>query len=256
VHPAGCTFFWEETELREQLEKLVALQTVDLKIQEMERVKEEIPQRMASLEEEFSKEEEKVQSERAEMEKLQKERRQKERDLDEEIDRVKKTEARVFEIKTNKEYQAVLKEIENAKKLNREREEEILEILERLEEMQKRLGKGEKSLEARRKEHQQQVAELKQKAASFAEEMAEEVRQREEREKEIPQSLLSKYRMLLEKRQGVAVARVINGVCQACNMNLRPQLYIELQKQDTLIVCPDCNRILFWENGSIKAKET
>jgi predicted nucleic acid-binding Zn-ribbon protein len=242
--------------LRNHLARLIVLQTVDIKIQEMERLKDEIPQRIALLEEIIRKGEEKVLQERTELDQLTKERRKKEKDLDEEIDRVKKTEARVFEIKTNKEYQAVLKEIENAKKLNREREEEILEILERLEEMQKRLGKGEKSLEARRKEHQRQIAELKQKAASFAEEMAEEVRQREEREKEIPQSLLSKYRMLLEKRQGVAVARVINGVCQACNMNLRPQLYIELQKQDTLIVCPNCNRILFWQNGSIKAKET
>jgi predicted nucleic acid-binding Zn-ribbon protein len=241
--------------LRAQLERLVALQIVDLKIQEMERVKEEIPQRIASLEEEFRKEEESVQAERAELEKLQKERPQKEKDLEEEIDRVKKAEARVFEIKTNKEYQAVLKEIDNAKKLNRQREEEILGILERLEDMQNHLGKGEKSLEARRREYQRRVAELKQKAASFDEEMAGEVRQREEQEKAIPQDLLSKYHMLLEKRQGVAVARVINGVCQACNMNLRPQLYIELQKQDTLIACPNCNRILFWENGSGKAKD-
>jgi hypothetical protein len=241
--------------LRAQLERLVALQIVDLKIQEMERVKEEIPQRIACLEEEFRKEEESVQAERIELEKLQKERPQKEKDLEEEIDRVKKAEARVFEIKTNKEYQAVLKEIDNAKKLNRQREEEILGILERLEDMQNHLGKGEKSLEARRREYQRQVAELKQKAASFDEEMAGEVRQREEQEKAIPQDLLSKYHMLLEKRQGVAVARVINGVCQACNMNLRPQLYIELQKQDTLIACPNCNRILFWENGSGKAKD-
>lgn len=241
--------------MRAQLERLVALQIVDLKIQEMERVKEEIPQRIASLEEEFRKEEESVQAERTELEKLQKERPQKEKDLEEEIDRVKKAEARVFEIKTNKEYQAVLKEIDNAKKLNRQREEEILGILERLEDMQNHLGKGEKSLEARRREYQRQVAELKQKAASFNEEMAGEVRQREKQEKAIPQDLLSKYHMLLEKRQGVAVARVINGACQACNMNLRPQLYIELQKQDTLIACPNCNRILFWENGSGKAKD-
>jgi hypothetical protein len=61
--------------------------------------------------------------------------------------------------------------------------------------------------------------------------------------------------MLLEKRQGIAVAPVSNGVCQACNMNLRPQLYIELQKQQTLILCPNCSRILFWENGAEKAKQ-
>ena len=242
--------------MREKMERLVALQTVDLKIQEMERAKEEIPKRLASLEEEFQKEEEKLKAERTGLEKLQKDRRQKEKDLEEEIDRVKKAEARVFEIKTNKEYQAVLKEIETAKKLNRQREEEILGILERFEEMQTQLGKHEKILEARRKEYQREAAELKQKAASFEAEMADEVRQRQAQEKEIPQELLIKYRMLSEKRQGVAVARVINGVCQACNMNLRPQLYIELQKQDTLIVCPNCNRILFWENGSGKGKDS
>jgi len=242
--------------LREKMERLLALQTVDLKIQEMERVKEEIPQRLASLEEEFKKEEEKLTAERTGLEKLQKDRRQKEKDLEEEIDRVKKGEARVFEIKTNKEYQAVLKEIETAKRLNRQREEEILGILERFEELQTQLGKHEKILEARRKEYQREVAELKQKAAAFAAEMAAEVRQRQAQEKEIPRELLIKYRMLLEKRHGVAVARVINGVCQACNMNIRPQLYIELQKQDSLIACPNCNRILFWENGSGKGKDS
>ena len=242
--------------MREQLERLVALQTVDLKIQEMERVKGEIPQRIASLEGDFRKEEEKTLGERTELERLQKQRRQKEKDLEEEVERVKKAEARVFEIKTNKEYQAVLKEIENAKKLNRQREEEILGVLERIEEMQKQLGKGEKNLETKRKEVQQQVAELELQAASFADEMAGEVQQRERREKEISPDLLSKYRRLLEKRQGVAVAKVQNGVCHACNMNLRPQLYIELQKQESLIICPNCSRILFWENGLDKAKET
>ncbi len=192
---------------------------------------------------------------RRRLEKLQKERRQKEKDLEEEIDRVKKAEARVFEIKTNKEYQAVLKEIESAKKLNRQREEEILEILEKLEEGQKRITGAEKELEEKRKEMQRQVSELKQKEASFEQEMAGEVRQKEEQEKEIPAELLSRYRMLAEKRQGVAVARVVQGVCQACHMNLRPQLYIELQKQETLIICPNCSRILFWENGSTKAKK-
>ncbi len=242
--------------MREQLEKLVILQTVDVKIQEMERAREEIPQRIAFLEEDLKKEEERVAILRAELDKLQKERRQREKDLEEEVDRVKKSEAKVFEIKTNKEYQAVMKEIESAKKLNRQREEEILAILERLEELQKNLKKTDKDLEAKKREFQEKIAELQQKAASFEAEMAVEVRQREAREKEIPSGLLSRYHVLFKRRQGLAIARVINGVCQACNMNLRPQLYIDLQKQDTLIACPNCSRILFWENGSDKAKET
>jgi predicted nucleic acid-binding Zn-ribbon protein len=246
-------FFREGEELRKKIERLVILQAIDLRVQEMEREKSGIPQYIASLEEELRKEEEKFRAEKAEMEKLGKERRQKEKDLEEETGKVKKAESKVFEIKTNKEYQAVLKEIESAKKLNRQREEEILEILEKLEQGQKRTTGAEKELEEKRKEMQRQVSELKQKEASFEQEMAGEVRQKEEQEKEIPAELLSKYRMLAGKRQGIAVARVVQGVCQACHMNLRPQLYIELQKQETLIICPNCSRILFWDNGSTKA---
>ncbi len=236
--------------MREHLSKLMALQTIDLRIQEMEKEKRQIPRLVTSLEEDFHKAEEKLHGEKEELEKLQKDRRQKEKDLEEEIQRVKKTESRTFEIKTNKEYQAVLKEIESAKKLNRQREEEILAILERLEEKQKTVSHGEKEREGRRKEFEQQIAELRKKEASFEAEMTEEVEEREKQQKGIPADLLSRYRMLLERRQGVAVARVNHGVCLACNMNLRPQLFIELQKQDALIICPNCNRILFWENGA------
>ena len=242
--------------MRAHLERLAALQVVDLKIQEMEREKGEIPQRMATLDEDFKAEEGIVHAQRLEMEKFQKERRQKEKDLEEEIDRVKKAETRVFEIKTNKEYQAVLKEIENAKKLNRQREEEILGILERIEETQRSLSRGEKNLEVKRTDFQKQIKELRQKAASFEQEMAGEVLERQEIAKKIPPDLLNKYRWLLEKRQGIAIAKVQNGVCQACHMNLRPQLHIELQKEDALILCPNCSRILFWANGLDKGKGT
>lgn len=242
--------------MRAYLERLAALQVVDLKIQEMEREKEEIPQRIALLEESFKKEEEEALAQRTELEQWQKERRQKEKDLEEDIAHVKKTEARIFEIKTNKEYQAVLKEIENAKSLNRQREEEILGILERIEERQKVLAVGEKNLEAKRREFQIQITALKQRIATFDQEMASEMHARQEREKEITPDLLHKYRKLLEKRQGIAVAKVQNGVCLACHMNLRPQLYIELQKQDDLLLCPNCSRILFWANGLDKTKGT
>ncbi len=240
--------------MREQIEKLAVLQTLDFKIREMQREKDQIPTRLTALEGDFKKEEEKVLGQKAELERLLKERRHKEKELEEEVERVKKSEARVFEIKTNKEYQAVLKEIEGAKKLNRQREEEILGILERFEELQKTARQGEKELEGKRKEYEQQLSGLQERATQFDQKMAAEVRERDERQKGIPPDLLGKYRMLLDKRQGVAVAPVSNGVCQACNMNLRPQLYIELQKQQTLILCPNCSRILFWENGAEKAK--
>ena len=128
--------------------------------------------------------------------------------------------------------------------------------MERIEEAQRNLSKGEKDLEVKRGEFQNQINELQQKADSFEREMAGEVLERQEIEKQIPSDLLNKYRRLLEKRQGIAIAKVQNGVCQACHMNLRPQLHIELQKEEALILCPNCSRILFWANGLDKGKGT
>lgn len=250
MHPLRVHFSFKGVyELRDHLPKLIALQTVDIKLQEMERLKHEIPQRIALLEETIRKEEEKVRAERAELDQLIKERRKKEKELDEEIEKVKKSEARLFEIKTNKEYQAVLKEIDTNRKLNRQREEEILEILERFESLQRNLLRDEKELETRRTDWGRQIQVLKEQAITFDHEMAQERQRRDEKEREIPSALLGKYNLLLGKRHGVAVARVIGGVCQACYMNLRPQLFIELQKQETLVLCPNCSRILFFENG-------
>ena len=111
-------------------------------------------------------------------------------------------------------------------------------------------------MEIRKKEGEQQIQELKQQAESFAQEMAQELKRRQEKGKGIPSEILSRYNMLLGKRRGIAVARVIDGVCQACFMNLRPQLYIELQRQDSFILCPNCSRILFYDNGVPKARKT
>ena len=212
-------------------------------------MKVEIPQRIAALEETIRQEEERIRMEKSEIDHLMKERRKKEKELEEEIEKIKKTEARIFEIKTNKEYQAVQKEIEMNRKLNRQREEEILEILEKLESLQQNLRQTEKELETRKKEWERQIHDLKAQVVSFDRQIEEERRRKTQQEKEIPSHLLNKYHMLLGKRQGLALARVVGGVCQACYMNLRPQLFIELQKQESLVFCPNCNRILFFENG-------
>ena len=68
--------------------------------------------------------------------------------------------------------------------------------------MQKAAKQGEKELEAKRKDYLQQSSELQESAAQFEQKMAAEVREREKRQKEIPPDILSKYHMLLEKRQG------------------------------------------------------
>jgi predicted nucleic acid-binding Zn-ribbon protein len=71
-------------------------------------------------------------------------------------------------------------------------------------------------------------------------------RQQEELNPQIPADLLQTYRVLRAHRSGIAVAPVVQGACQMCHMNLPPQLFIDLQKDEHVLHCPACQRIIYW----------
>jgi predicted nucleic acid-binding Zn-ribbon protein len=62
----------------------------------------------------------------------------------------------------------------------------------------------------------------------------------------VPGQWLEQYKFLKGKRNGTAVAPAAEGFCQACHMQIPPQLYNELQRNDHLIACPSCHRILYF----------
>jgi predicted nucleic acid-binding Zn-ribbon protein len=74
------------------------------------------------------------------------------------------------------------------------------------------------------------------------------VRKSEKLKKEIPAELLRKYEQIKGAGRGIAVVAVWKEVCDGCHMSIPPQLYNELQKTTALITCPNCNRIIYWEN--------
>jgi predicted nucleic acid-binding Zn-ribbon protein len=74
------------------------------------------------------------------------------------------------------------------------------------------------------------------------------VRKSDELKKDIPADILRKYEQIKSVGRGVAVVAVWKEVCDGCHMSIPPQLYNELQKSVTLITCPNCNRIIYWEN--------
>ena len=75
---------------------------------------------------------------------------------------------------------------------------------------------------------------------------------REALTKQIEARLFKLYDTLKEKRRGVGVVNVKSETCQGCFLNIPPQMYIEVQKNNALIQCPNCNRILYWDgNGEM-----
>jgi len=229
--------------LIEELETLCQVQKIDTKIIENEKRRAFGPQRIDELAKRISEAREKVSREQGVIEELEKERRKKEQELETEKAQVKKSESKLTEVKTNKEYQAMLKEIEAAKTANDKTEEELLLLLERIEELKKDHKAGAKDLEKREKETEAETKGLETEMRSADDIVSKLHGERDKLLRRVSAEVRAKYNILIEKRAGLAVVNVRNGTCLGCFMNIPPQLFIEVMKNSRLITCPSCNRI-------------
>ena len=239
--------------MKDQLELLWELQKIDLGLKHIKEERERYPREIKKLDERMSIEKEKLQIERGKVDLLEKERREKERQLTSSQEKIKKAEGRMFEVKTNKEYQALLTEIETIKGASSQEEEEILQVLEEIDELKKDLLIREKEvaillekIEAEKKITQERMT---QDEISWKEQME----RREVVSKQVESKLYKLYDTLKEKRQGVGVVNVKQETCQGCFVHIPPQMFIEVQKNNEIIRCPNCNRILYFK-GEGKAK--
>ncbi len=235
------------------MELLWELQKIDLTLKKINEESDRFPREMKKLDDRRNIEQEKIQKEKEKIETLEKERRQKERDLSTEQEKIKRSEGRMFEVKTNKEYQALLGEIESIKEAAGRGEEEILQIMEEIDELKNDLLKREKEATATLEKVEKEKKKIEEKMNQSHGLWKGQKERRDVLSKQLESGLFKLYHLLKEKRQGVGVVNVKDETCQGCFVNIPPQMFIEVQKTNALIRCPNCNRILYWEGGK-KAK--
>lgn len=233
--------------MRNQLELLWELQKIDLSLRGIKEERDRYPKEIKKLDENQNIEKERVQKEREKIELLEKERRRKEGHLNLEQEKIKRAEGRMFEVKTNKEYQALLSEIEAIKEANGREEEEILQVMDEIDELKKDLSKREKEMAITLEKIGGEKRKMEERMAQDDSVWKQQMERREVVSKQIESKLLKLYNTLKEKRQGIGVVSVKQETCQGCFVNVPPQMFIEVQKNNTLIRCPNCNRILYWE---------
>ena len=236
--------------MRTQLELLRSLQTIDTAIKEIDNRILQFPIRMKRLEMECEQRQQKMGKAKAALEEIQTERRKKENQLRSEAERVEKSQHKLFSVKTNKEYQAALKEIEEIRQSNNNLETEILVCMEKGD----KLFREVKEQEVQHQEWVQEFERAKQILQSEVEisdrELMKQQTLRRETIEKIDPAVVKRYERLIEKRQGLAVVSLRNGLCQGCNMNIPPQKFIEVCKNDDAIMgCPFCSRILYVEEN-------
>ena len=232
--------------MEQELKTLYDAQKYDVQILDLQRKVVAAPNRIEALDKELQGIIDKVEREKTIIEELDKERKKKERDLEVEREKIKKLESKLYDLKTNKEYQALLKEIETIKTTNDTLEEEILVLMDKVEEFKKDFENTQIFLKTRQAEIDDEKKTLRDEISSIDRDIASLTKHRDDLLVLISQNLRTIYEMLREKRNGVAVVNVRNGVCLGCYMNIPPQLFIEVTKNLQIINCPSCNRIFFY----------
>ncbi|NDY42122.1 hypothetical protein G3N55_04585 [Dissulfurirhabdus thermomarina] len=236
--------------MREELQTLVQLQDIDLHIRELEQRKAERPERMLALEEKAAGLEAEIAALKSRVEELEHRNRDVRLELKSETERLSRSQARLMEVKTNREYQALLKEIEELKKANKAREEEILNHETELGMLKEGLAEKEQEAAGIRAELETETKALETAAAKLDKEIAKLGKERRAVAEKVPPQLLRRYDFLKDKRAGVAVAAVVRAVCAGCNMNIPPQLYNDLLRDERVLTCPTCQRIIYAETES------
>ena len=209
---------------------------------------EEFPRKIAEAELPFKEVEKTLNIVKQKFDALEKKKRDKEGALDDIDEKIKKLKARTTEIKTNKEYQALLKEIEAIEKERSAIEDEILLIMEELDAASKQI----KSEELKFKADGEKIEALKKKIegerSGSEKELSIAQKSRAKIAETVDRDIYSEYLILIEACNGSAVVEAKNEICQGCNMNIPPQLFVELKKNEEILNCPQCRRILYYKN--------
>ena len=231
--------------LRDKLKALEELQQVDLEIEELKGEAEEIPRRRARIEAVVGEARRAYDAEKAHLADNEKERRAVETLLGMERDKVKKWEGRLGEIRTPREYAALSREIDIAKKTNEGQSEQLKAIAAAALEIKRSLEGLEEQLADREDSTQAELDALKKAAAEHDQKLKALQARRADTSKKVEPALLGKYENIRRRRAGIAVAPVVGSTCKGCNRNIPPQLSIVLQRANSIETCPNCHRIIY-----------
>jgi predicted nucleic acid-binding Zn-ribbon protein len=232
-----------------QLQTLIELQGYDARISALDAEAARLPKQIESIQNSLAEAKKQVDTIKGRLDVTRKELRGKEKDLEVISAKRSKLEARLYEVKTNKEYSAALLEIEESKQEKAKTEEEILGLMELQERLNVEIREAETRLKTRQEQANQDEAVVRKKLAAVEQELGGVRGERTTRAKDLPPGLLADYDRLLRARNGVAVAAVsTSAFCGGCRVSIRPQAIQELRSATTAMMrCESCGRYLYWQ---------
>ena len=239
-----------ETSLKLQLSNLIKLQTVDSEIYILRSEKSLKPQEIKALEDSF----EAKKASMAELDKksldLQKQRKDKEGELAAKDEAIKKLQGQLYGLKTNKEYQTMLQQIQDAKADSSLIEDKVLELFDAADNVKKEAEKEKERLKEEEKIFLSEKKKVDDRVKIIDDRLAQLDAQRKQALQNIDPKILSQYERILSNRDGLAIVTVKGTSCGGCNMFVPPQVVNLIKMYEHIITCEMCNRILYIDEGT------
>ncbi|MFP4283952.1 MAG: zinc ribbon domain-containing protein [Desulfovermiculus sp.] len=231
-----------------QIEELILLQRIDDEIVHLQQVIEEAPQKVAAKEKQLHLQKEQEQELVDKIDVLTEQEKKLSKEIDEDNAKIKKSKNKLMMVENSREYHAMMREMDNLEKTNRMREEEKMALEEDLESQNTLLTSVQtaaQSLEEELEELRQNLEVQLEQAQSRLQELQED---RTNATQGIPKPILSRYEFIRSRLNNPVIVGVEDGICTGCHISIPPQTFIELQKGEQILSCPNCQRLIFWRN--------
>jgi predicted nucleic acid-binding Zn-ribbon protein len=238
-------------ELKKQINWLVQLQAVDTQIYRLQQEKKSAPLKIEELEEAFARKKENLANLEKKSQELLRQRKDKELDCAAKEEEARKLQTQLYQLKTNKEYSAKLKEIDTVQADKSVLEDAILVFMEESDKLSIEIKKEKEFLSEEEKRDKAEKQKIELRVKEIDEELSKLNSQRSQIVQQVDPKVLAKYERVLTNRDYLAIVKVENNACQGCFMKVPPQIINLIRMYNNLVICEVCQRILYIDEEGI-----
>jgi len=233
--------------LRQLIENFKALQEIDTQLQRIEALKGDLPNQVRKLNQDLSEAQSYLEAQEKKLLDCKKETAATEMDVKAAEGKLKKYQNQLYEVKTNREYDAVTHEIELVKGEIAKKESRLLELMEWVENLQKTVEESKTRMDRLKGEFEQKKTDLQKKQEATERDELGLLDKREKALRGIEPKRLASYERIRNAKNGLAIVPVVRNACSGCHKKLPPQRVLEIRERDRIYMCDVCGRMLVWD---------
>lgn len=238
-----------------QIQRLVHLQTLDVRLAELRGRRQAIPAQLAAVDARVNAARQQIAVAKEALTTSLKDRKKYEMDVDSWKEKARKYRDQSFEVKTNEAYKALQHEIQHAENQVAQAEDRLLERMVAGEQYEREVKTAEASVKTVESEAQSERQRIQAEQASLQQELQAKESERREIASEIPEELLDTYQRIAGRRHGIGLAEVRDEACTLCGVRIPPHVFQELRRSNShaILQCESCTRILYYVEPPIPA---